>query len=137
MRSTAMLRMFLVHAVHMAARLRVPTWADGPMARAGIALIRIYKMSLSAIVGRQCLFQPTCSTRALDHLRRNGWEGGMRLTSNQLMRCCGNYRISLSPSGTLEMETMDGLVFQEDEIGENLRDRYLSAMRAPFPTGQD
>ena len=52
-----------------------------------IALIQLYRGILSPWVGPVCRFRPTCSTYALEAVRRHGaWRGG-RLALARLLRC--------------------------------------------------
>ena len=53
----------------------------------GRALIRIYQLTLSALVGRQCRHLPTCSHYGDEALARYGlWAGGW-MTLARLARC--------------------------------------------------
>lgn len=46
-------------------------------ARAARALIWLYRISFSALIGRQCRYLPTCSEYADEAIRRYGlWAGG-------------------------------------------------------------
>ncbi|MEZ5765979.1 MAG: membrane protein insertion efficiency factor YidD [Xanthobacteraceae bacterium] len=54
---------------------------------AGRALIRIYQLTLSALMGRQCRHMPTCSQFGDEALARYGlWAGGW-MTLARLLRC--------------------------------------------------
>ena len=59
----------------------------GVLARVGIALIRLYQVSLGHLIGGQCRFQPSCSHYGLRALEVHGaWRGGW-LTARRLARC--------------------------------------------------
>lgn len=46
-------------------------------AAAGVGLIRLYRLTLSALIGRQCRYLPTCSEYTETAIRRFGlWSGG-------------------------------------------------------------
>ncbi|MBG0809833.1 membrane protein insertion efficiency factor YidD [Methylosinus sp. H3A] len=46
-------------------------------ARAARALILLYRLSLSALIGRDCRYLPSCSEYADEAIRRHGlWAGG-------------------------------------------------------------
>ncbi|MHC4875335.1 MAG: membrane protein insertion efficiency factor YidD [Planctomycetota bacterium] len=49
-----------------------------------IALVRLYQLALSPIIGQQCRFQPTCSHYMIGAIRRYGavrgaWKGTLRI----------------------------------------------------------
>ncbi|MBI1313022.1 membrane protein insertion efficiency factor YidD [bacterium] len=49
-----------------------------------IALVRLYQLTLSPIVGQQCRFQPTCSNYFIGAVRKYGvirgaWKGTLRI----------------------------------------------------------
>ena len=49
-----------------------------------IALVRLYQLTLSPIIGQQCRFQPTCSHYMIGAIRRYGavrgaWKGTLRI----------------------------------------------------------
>lgn len=52
-----------------------------------MALIRLYQLSFSSLVGRQCRFAPSCSHFAYDAIEKFGlWRGGF-LTMLRLLFC--------------------------------------------------
>lgn len=58
-----------------------------PLAWPAIGLIRVYRVTLSPIVGRQCRYEPTCSRYAEEALRRYGLVRGSWLAARRLARC--------------------------------------------------
>lgn len=52
-----------------------------------VALIWLYRLTLSPLLGGQCRFHPTCSQYALDAYRERGVVGGTGLTLRRLARC--------------------------------------------------
>lgn len=66
-------------------------WLETPLRRAAIAPftgpIRLYRLTLSPILGRQCRFRPTCSCYALEAYHTHGPVRGTRLTLWRLLRC--------------------------------------------------
>jgi len=57
------------------------------IARFLVGAILIYRYTLSPFLGPRCRFLPTCSTYALEALRRHGpWRGGW-LAIKRLCRC--------------------------------------------------
>lgn len=55
--------------------------------RAALGLIRVYQLTLSALLGRQCRYLPTCSDYAAEAVRRHGvWPGAWMATA-RLCRC--------------------------------------------------
>jgi putative membrane protein insertion efficiency factor len=52
-----------------------------------LALIRLYQLTLSPWLGRQCRFDPTCSVYAAEALRRFGVRRGLWLAARRLGSC--------------------------------------------------
>jgi putative membrane protein insertion efficiency factor len=63
----------------------------GPMAglvrRCLLGLIRLYQLTLSPWLGRQCRYEPTCSVYAAEALERFGVRRGLLLAAKRLLRC--------------------------------------------------
>jgi putative membrane protein insertion efficiency factor len=52
-----------------------------------LALLRLYRLLVSPLLGPRCRHLPTCSEYAAEALRRHGlWRGG-RLAAWRLLRC--------------------------------------------------
>jgi putative membrane protein insertion efficiency factor len=49
--------------------------------------LRVYKLTLSPLIGRQCRFLPTCSEYAADVLISHGPVRGSFLAARRLCRC--------------------------------------------------
>jgi len=64
-----------------------PCTRPGAMARLGIALIRLYQVSLGHLIGGQCRFQPSCSHYGLRALELHGACRGTWLTAARIARC--------------------------------------------------
>ena len=56
-------------------------------ARPFIALIWVYRVTLSPLIGGHCRFEPTCSQYGLDAYRRFGAVRGTLLTARRILRC--------------------------------------------------
>jgi putative membrane protein insertion efficiency factor len=54
---------------------------------AGIALIKLYRLTLSPFLGRQCRYLPTCSEYTEEAIRRFGLWAGMWVGHARLQRC--------------------------------------------------
>ena len=52
-----------------------------------LALIRLYRLVFSAIIGRNCRFQPSCSAYALEAIEKYGTMKGGGLTIKRLCAC--------------------------------------------------
>jgi uncharacterized protein len=52
-----------------------------------LLLIRIYQLTLSSIMGRQCRFLPTCSDYARQAIEIHGAMGGGVLAAKRICRC--------------------------------------------------
>ena len=52
-----------------------------------IALIRLYQIFISPILGPKCRFTPTCSQYALEALKKYGVFKGTWLAAKRIVRC--------------------------------------------------
>ncbi|MBQ2723509.1 MAG: membrane protein insertion efficiency factor YidD [Clostridia bacterium] len=52
-----------------------------------IALLKIYKATLSKIIGRECKFSPTCSVYSMEAYKEHGFFKGTFLTAKRLLKC--------------------------------------------------
>lgn len=52
-----------------------------------IGLIRLYQLTLSPWVGRECRFIPTCSNYAIEAFEKHGTLKGLWMTMIRLGRC--------------------------------------------------
>ena len=52
-----------------------------------ILLIRFYQIAISPYLGANCRFYPTCSSYAIESLRKYGAIRGSFLTIKRLLRC--------------------------------------------------
>lgn len=52
-----------------------------------IALIQVYRHTLSLLLGPCCRFYPSCSSYSLEALRRHGFWRGSWLTIRRVARC--------------------------------------------------
>lgn len=66
---------------------RRPTALERGLAWPLIVLVKLYQLTLSPVLGRQCRFHPTCSWYALEALRTHGGLRGGWLTLRRLARC--------------------------------------------------
>jgi putative membrane protein insertion efficiency factor len=57
------------------------------IARLLIALIRVYQLTLSPLLGPVCRFEPSCSRYAAECLRRHGALRGSLLAIKRLSKC--------------------------------------------------
>ena len=62
-------------------------WKKTPAKIILIFLIRLYQITLSPIIGKQCRFLPTCSEYAYEAIARYGLFRGSILTFLRLLRC--------------------------------------------------
>lgn len=60
--------------------------ADLPK-RLALAGIRLYQITLSPYIGRQCRFYPSCSHYAMEAIERHGTVRGGGLAVRRLLRC--------------------------------------------------
>ncbi|MCR5709632.1 MAG: membrane protein insertion efficiency factor YidD [Bacteroidales bacterium] len=52
-----------------------------------VKLIRLYQITLSPYMGKQCRYTPTCSNYALEALRKHGLLRGGWLAIRRILRC--------------------------------------------------
>jgi len=52
-----------------------------------LGFIRLYQLTLSPWLGRQCRYEPTCSVYAAEALERHGVRRGSWLAAKRLGRC--------------------------------------------------
>jgi hypothetical protein len=52
-----------------------------------VVLIRLYQLTLSSLMGRQCRFLPTCSEYAVEAIDKHGALKGSWLAVRRILRC--------------------------------------------------
>lgn len=52
-----------------------------------VVLIRLYQLTLSSVMGRQCRFLPTCSEYAMEAIDKHGALKGSWLAVRRILRC--------------------------------------------------
>ena len=57
------------------------------LVKIAITLIKCYKLLLSPWLGNSCIFEPTCSSYALESFKRFGFFHGFYLTAKRILRC--------------------------------------------------
>ena len=67
-----------------------------------LGLIRLYQLTLSPWLGRQCRYDPTCSNYAAEALARHGVRRGVWLAAKRLGRCHPWGRSGYDPVPALE-----------------------------------
>ncbi len=55
--------------------------------RALLGGIRLYRLTLSPLLGPRCRYQPTCSDYAMEAIRRHGGRRGVWLSIRRFARC--------------------------------------------------
>jgi len=117
-----MLAAFIVRTViWLSDRAIVPRMFHGFATGAALRLIIVYKKFISPRSKRQCLFEPSCSSRSADAFEQFGWSRGLKLTARQLKRCGGEFSIITSASGDIVLITNDGERFAEAELASVLK----------------
>jgi len=59
----------------------------GLPARAAISLLRVYRLTISPLLGPACRFEPTCSRYAIQAIERHGLLRGSWLGLRRITRC--------------------------------------------------
>ena len=65
-------------------------WAErmsGAAAASLIALARVYRATLSPLIGRQCRFVPTCSAYFIEAVQKRGPLRGLAMGIWRVLRC--------------------------------------------------
>ena len=57
------------------------------MKRALLALIRMYQLTISALIGPHCRFHPTCSTYSFQAIDAHGVSKGLRMSVVRICKC--------------------------------------------------
>ena len=52
-----------------------------------VLLVRIYRLAISPLMGRNCRFHPSCSEYAIEALERHGGGKGAWLAAKRISRC--------------------------------------------------
>ncbi|MFL2529236.1 MAG: membrane protein insertion efficiency factor YidD [Candidatus Azotimanducaceae bacterium] len=52
-----------------------------------LLLIRVYQLTLSSLLGRQCRFYPTCSNYAFESIQLHGTLQGSYLSMRRICKC--------------------------------------------------
>ena len=52
-----------------------------------IGIIKLYKLTLSPLIGGGCIYTPTCSTYGIEAIQRHGALKGSWLTARRILRC--------------------------------------------------
>ena len=58
-----------------------------PLTVAVIFLVRLYRMGVSPLLGRNCRFEPTCSQYMIQALSKHGVLRGLSLGLRRVLRC--------------------------------------------------
>ena len=66
---------------------RAARWLSGLLAAGLILTVRIYQLTLSPLIGRQCRFSPTCSEYFIEAVRTRGPLSGTLAGLWRLLRC--------------------------------------------------
>ena len=54
-----------------------------------ILLIKIYRLFISPLLGKNCIYTPSCSEYGIISVKKNGLFEGVLMTSDRLLRCNG------------------------------------------------
>jgi len=68
-------------------RRRDPSARVSPLAWPLIGAVRLYRATLSGLLGGQCKYYPSCSAYAEEALRTHGAVRGLGLAAWRLLRC--------------------------------------------------
>lgn len=52
-----------------------------------VLLVRVYRLAISPLIGRNCRFHPSCSEYAMEALEKHGGCKGSWLAAKRISRC--------------------------------------------------
>lgn len=113
-------RIILLAALQSVATVSRATWCPTFLMRPFmIASLSMYRATLSRFVGRDCLFHPSCSQRALYALRTLPFKEAMQDSLEQVMGCNPNYRLRSEGAGWI-MTTSNGRSYREGDLSQGV-----------------
>jgi putative membrane protein insertion efficiency factor len=62
-----------------------------------ILLIKIYRLFISPLLGKNCIYTPSCSEYGIIALRKHGIFKGSFLTAKRILRCNSLFRGGYDP----------------------------------------
>lgn len=96
---------------------------DLVLSPAVIFAIRIYQRTLSAHLGRVCLYSPTCSHQGIAYVRRFGAIVGIALIRRRLSACNGQYSLRMDGTGAVEMVQESGRIVREERLNPRIANK--------------
>ena len=84
-----------------------------------IGLIRLYRATLSGVLGGQCRFEPSCSHYAVDAVRSRGAVVGSALAAWRILRCNPFGRGGPDPAPERLRGERSGLEYDTVILGED------------------
>jgi putative membrane protein insertion efficiency factor len=86
-------------------------WVAGaPLRLVLLAAIRLYRLTLSGIVGGQCRFHPSCSAYAEEAIRTHGAVRGAALAVWRVARCSPLTRGGFDPVPSRQTAAYDAVI---------------------------
>ena len=62
-----------------------------------ILLIKIYRLFISPLLGKNCIYTPSCSEYGIIALRKHGIFKGSFLTAKRILRCNSLFKVGYDP----------------------------------------
>jgi putative component of membrane protein insertase Oxa1/YidC/SpoIIIJ protein YidD len=91
-----------------------------------ILSIRLYQIIGRPFVRKTCLFNPSCSRRAIFLFQKHSFKKAFQLTKLQLQRCNPDYLLYLNSKQEVELLTSTGEKFSQKEISPIILNRFES-----------
>ncbi len=89
-----------------------------------LLVIKLYRITLSPLVGNDCIFSKTCSHQVEEIIKENPWHIAIEKSYNHVNRCNGNYSLFLSSDGKVTMRTSDGTVYHNKDISKAILTKF-------------
>jgi hypothetical protein len=81
-----------------------------------VLAIRVYRFSLSPLVGRDCFFSTTCSRFAEIRLQDAGWSRGWQDSHGRMSDCGGEHALVVLVDGRRRLKAASGRCYEEEDL---------------------
>ena len=115
---THLIRGLLYRGVGVCTRWHPPGCLGPLFTASAVVAIRAYRLLLSPFVGRDCMFEPSCSRYAQNQLTASGWVAGWQAAFRRLSDCGGNYVVLTLVDGRRLLKAGSGRCYSPARSGQ-------------------